>query len=225
MIENKVKVLLIEDNEQFARLVSLYLQKHEEAKFQVTWKPSGEAGFEAIKNDDSFDIILMDYFLPGQTGFEVTRRLYEKNIHIPIVFLTVNREFDLVLEVMKLGVEDYLVKEEILSPVLPKTLLNVLERRDLQRRLQEIEVSEKRLQAIQELVLSVSAELDVPIKDLRKKVGMLSKDGPSSDLKKHLATIGKSLDRIEQKLRRLKDLKEAKTVPYVKGVKMIDLSE
>ena len=223
--DNHISVLLIEDNEQFARLVSLYLQKDEEGKFEVSWKPDGEAALEAIKSDDSFDVILMDYFLPGQTGFDVTKKLYERNIHIPIVFLTTNQEFDLVLEVMKLGVEDYLVKEEILSPVLPKTLINVLEKRDLMKRLQEIEISQRRLQAIQELVLSVSAELDAPLKSLRERVEILAKHRASTEVKSHLATIGKSLDRIEQKLRRLKELKEAKSVPYVKDVRMIDLLE
>jgi CheY-like chemotaxis protein len=225
MADNQISVLLIEDNEEFAKLVSLYLQKDNEAKFIVTWKPDGETGMEVIKDDSSFDVILMDYFLPGQTGFEVTRKLYAKEVKIPIVFLTANREFDLVLEVMKLGVEDYLVKEEILSPVLPKTILNVLERRDLKKRLEEIEISEKRLQAIQGLVVSVTAELDVPVKHLRARVESLKKDQAASQLKRQLATIEKSLDRIEQKLRRLKDLKEAKSVPYVKGVRMIDLSE
>lgn len=223
--DNHISVLLIEDNEQFARLVSLYLQKDEERKFEVSWKPDGETALEAIRSDDSFDVILMDYFLPGQTGFDVTKKLYERNIHIPIVFLTTNQEFDLVLEVMKLGVEDYLVKEEILSPVLPKTLINVLEKRDLMKRLQGIEISQRRFQAIQELVLSVSAELDAPLKSLRERVELLAKHRASTEVKSHLATIGKSLDRIEQKLRRLKELKEAKSVPYVKDVRMIDLSE
>ena len=225
MKDKEINILLIEDNAEFAKLVSLYLQKDTEAKFVVTWKPDGEAGLEAIKGDDSFDVILMDYFLPGETGFEVTRKLNAKEVNIPIVFLTANREFDLVLEVMKLGVEDYLVKEEILSPVLPKTLLNVLERRDLKRRLEEIEISEKRLQAVQELVVSVTAELDLPVRRLRERMESLMKDRSSSHLKRQLATIEKSLDRIDQKLRKLKDLKEAKSVPYVKGVRMIDLSE
>jgi DNA-binding response OmpR family regulator len=223
--ENQIKVLLVEDNEEFAKLVSLYLQKHDEAKFDVTWKPEGESGMEVIKDDGSFDVILMDYFLPGQTGFEITKRLNEKGVQIPIIFLTANREFDLVLEVMKLGVEDYLVKEEILSPVLPKTILNVLERRGLKKRLEEIEISQRRLQAVQEMVVSVTAELGVPVKELRAKVEWLQKDRSATHIKKQLVTIGKSLDRIEQKLRRLRELKEAKSVPYVKGVRMIDLSE
>jgi DNA-binding response OmpR family regulator len=225
MAETQIKVLLVEDNEEFAKLVSLYLQKDDEAKFSVSWKPDGESGMEAIKDDGSFDVILMDYFLPGQTGFEVTKRLNDKGVQIPIIFLTANREFDLVLEVMKLGVEDYLVKEEILSPVLPKTILNVLERRTLKKQLEEIEISERRLQAVQEMVISVTAELGVPIKELRTKVESLQKDRSATQLKRQLTTIGKSLDRIEQKLRRLRELKEAKSVPYVKGVRMIDLSE
>jgi CheY-like chemotaxis protein len=220
-----IKILLVEDNEQFAKLVTLYLQKYDDAAFEVSWVPNGDMGLRTINDNQTYDLILMDYFLPRLTGFEVTRKLYERDIRIPIVFLTANREFDLVLEVMKLGVEDYLVKEEILSPALPKTILSVLERRDLRKRLQELEISKKRLEAVQELALSVSSELEQPLRDLRTKVHALRGKSASTLVKGHLDTIGKSLDRIEQKLRRLKQLKEARSVPYVKGVRMIDISD
>ena len=49
---------------------------------------------------------LIDHFV---TRF--ARELGKKGINIPVIFLTVNKDFDLAVEVMKLGVEDYLVKE------------------------------------------------------------------------------------------------------------------
>ena len=55
------------------------------------------------------------------------------------MFLTVNKDFELAVDVMKLGVDDYLVKEEISSPVLPKTIVSVIEKRRLKEHLMEIE--------------------------------------------------------------------------------------
>ena len=108
-----IHVLLIEDNVDFAKLVRLYLGKYEEAQFEVTWKENGREGIEEAINNKDLEVILMDYFLPGLNGLEVTRTLQEKNVTTPVVFLTVNKDVNVDVEVMKLGVQDYIVKEEI----------------------------------------------------------------------------------------------------------------
>ncbi|MEK7249050.1 MAG: response regulator, partial [Bacteroidota bacterium] len=126
--QHSIRVLLVEDNPDFAKLVELFLKKHEPEQFQVTWKDNGADALSELSRNSSYDVILMDYFLPGLNGLEITRALQDMLIRIPVVFLTVNKDFDLAVEVMKLGIEDYLVKEEISTPVLPKTILNVIER-------------------------------------------------------------------------------------------------
>jgi len=67
---------------------------------------------------------------PGRMVSRWTRAIRERRIDVPVVFLTVNKDFDLAVELMKIGVEDYLVKEEVSTPVLPKTLLNVIEQKN-----------------------------------------------------------------------------------------------
>ena len=111
-----IRILLVEDNREFANLVELFLRKHEPEKFEVTWKDNGAAALELLETDRAFQVILMDYFLPGKNGLEITKLIQEKGYDLPIIFLTVNKDFDLAVEVMKLGVEDYLVKEEISTP-------------------------------------------------------------------------------------------------------------
>ena len=93
-----------------------------------------------------------------------------------MVFLTVNKDFDLAVEVLKLGVEDYLVKEEISTPVLPKTILSVLERQKLRTQLTELEISQKRLEVIQELVVKITDELRSPLDGMRKGVDWIAGD-------------------------------------------------
>ena len=139
-----IKVLLVEDNPDFAKLVELFLRKYEAEQFAVTWKDNGTDAIAEVTRNPTYDVILMDYFLPGQNGLEITRRLQDKLVRIPVVFLTVNKDFDLAVEVMKLGIEDYLVKEEISTPVLPKTIINVIERQKLKDQLTTLEISQKR---------------------------------------------------------------------------------
>lgn len=222
---HSTRVLLVEDNPDFAKLVDLFLRKHEPEHFTVTWKENGADALVELHRNPNYDVILMDYFLPGQNGLEVTRALHEKNVRTPIIFLTVNKDFDLAVEVLKLGIEDYLVKEEISTPVLPKTILTVIERQKLKDQLTTLEISQKRLEAIRELVLQITGELRLPLDQMGALVHQLLGNHEKDNLKTYLTIIRDNLQRIEKKIGKLKDLKTDKTVPYIKDIRMFDLSD
>ena len=167
----------------------------------------------------------MDFFLPGKNGLEVTREIRDRGIAIPVVFLTVNKDFDLAVEVLKLGVEDYLVKEEISTPVLPKTILSVIERQSLRNELTGLEISQKRLQVIQELVVKIISELRSPMTGMRIGVdGLLDTHG-EDNLRAYLVIIRDNLIRMEKKMVRLRELKTDRTIPYIRDIRMLDLSD
>jgi CheY-like chemotaxis protein len=220
-----VHILLVEDNKDFAKLVDLFLRKHKPERFEVVWKDNGTDALAEIAKGQEFDIILMDYFLPGQNGLEITRVLQDRRIPVPIVFLTVNKDFDLAVEVMKLGVEDYLVKEEISTPVLPKTILNVIERQQLRSQLTTLEITQRRLEAIQEIVLTIAKEIRLPLDAMNQTVEELLKTHRADNLKTYISIIRDNLVRIDKKISKLKEMKSDKTVQYIKDIRMFDLSE
>lgn len=222
---NSVRILLVEDNADFAKLVKLYLDKFTEARFEVEWRDNGRDGIEeAATRGKSYDVILMDYFLPGLNGLEVTRTLQERNIATPVVFLTVNKDVNLAVEVMKLGVEDYLVKEEISTPILPKTILGVVEKRKLQSEMALLEIRKKRLEAIQEKILEITNEVSAPLETMSEIIREILEKRANEKTEKYLAIIRDNIERIQLKMEKLKNLKEDKTVQYIKDIKMIDLS-
>jgi sigma-B regulation protein RsbU (phosphoserine phosphatase) len=223
--QQPIRVLLVEDNPDFSKLVELFLKKYEPEQFQVTWRENGPDALYELGRNPHYDVILMDYFLPGQNGLEVTRTLQERGFLIPVVFLTVNKDFDLAVEVMKLGIEDYLVKEEISTPVLPKTILSVIERQKLKNQLTTLEISQKRLEAIRDLIGKITAELRLPLDGMREQVEQLLKNHENDNLKTYLTIIRDNLERIEKKIVRLKALKTDKTVQYIKDIRMFDLSD
>jgi len=220
-----VHILLVEDNKDFAKLVDLFLRKHQPEKFEVTWRENGTDALAEIARGREFDIVLMDYFLPGQNGLEITKILQERGILVPIVFLTVNKDFDLAVEVMKLGIEDYLVKEEISTPVLPKTILSVIERQKLRNQLTSLEITQRRLEAISEIVLNITNEIRLPLDGMTVTVNKLLENHQNDNLKTYLSIVKDNLIRIEKKISKLKELKSDKTVPYIKDIRMFDLSE
>ena len=223
--QRDIRILLVEDNRDFAKLVEIFLRKHSPEHFDIVWKENGEQALTELSRDNSFDVVLMDYFLPQQNGLEVTRVLQQRGVRTPVIFLTVNKDFDLAVEVLKLGVEDYLVKEEISTPALPRTILNVIERRQLVNQLTSLEITQKRLEAIQEIVLKITQEIRVPLDDLRKNIETLVEGHRSDTLSPYLNIIKDNLTRIETKITRLKGLKSDRTVTYIKDIRMIDLSE
>jgi sigma-B regulation protein RsbU (phosphoserine phosphatase) len=224
MANNHINVLLVEDNKDFARLVQVYLDRFEKDRFSVVWTQNYADAMAEMANNPAIDIVLMDYFLPGKNGLQITQEMTGQKIRLPIVFLTVNKDFDLALEVMKLGVEDYLVKEEISSPVLPKTILAVIEKRRLKERLIDVEVSRQRLAAIHQMLASVVQDLEAPLEEMDRISAELTRDMTSGQSGNYARMIAENVKRIIEKLERLKTLKEAKTVNYIKDIKMIDIS-
>jgi DNA-binding response OmpR family regulator len=218
------RILLVEDNKDFAKLVQVYLQRFERDKFAVVWKENYSDTMELLKTDSRFDIILMDYFLPGKNGLEIARELLGQKIGIPIVFLTVNKDFDLAVDVMKLGVDDYLVKEEISSPVLPKTILSVIEKHRLQNQLVELEASRQRLRAVREMLANIMHEFEVPLAEMKILAAACREKFQGADVRSYSKYIDENVTRIISKLEKLKTLQAYKTIKYIKDIKMIDLS-
>lgn len=225
MNRGPIRILLIEDNGDFAKLVRLYLTRYEGMQFEVDWRDNGRDGIDLVVNKRApYDVILMDYFLPGMNGLEITRTLQEKNIPTPVVFLTVNKDVNLAVEVMKLGVEDYLVKEEVSTPILPKTILAVVEKRKLQDEMAQLEIKKKRIEAMQEMIVGITDEVETPLQGMKVIVDGLLGQGGMEKTAKYLSIIKENIERIQLKVEKLKNLKEDKTVQYIKDIRMIDLS-
>ena len=224
-MKERINILMIEDNDDFGKLVELYLSQHPDYVFNLVWKKTGEDGLAEFEANSNYHVILMDYNLPGMNGVEVTSALVQRGITVPIVFITVNRDFNLAVETMKLGVEDFLVKEEISTPVLPRTIVSVLERVRLRQQLSALEISSQRIEAIQELVLGISQDLVTPLDAMKKNVDVLLQSRIATDMKMYLRIISENVERMQLKLSRLKSLKEDKTVQYIKNIRMIDISD
>lgn len=224
MKDNKIVLLLVEDNKDFARLVEIYLQKYEQDKFLVIRHDNGPSAIKEAENNGDIDLILMDYFLPGMNGLEITKILQERKIKLPIIFLTVNKDFDLALEVLRQRVDDYLVKEEIISPVLPKTIIEVLEKHKLKQQLIDIEVKQKRIETLKNIVSQVVNNISDPLNELDENIRMLNLSVKNESMNTYLKIINDNYKRITETFEKIKTLNKDETVTYIKGIKMIKLS-
>jgi signal transduction histidine kinase len=78
-----------------------------------------------------YDLFVFDFRLPDGDGIELLREVRQRGIETPIIFVTTASSAKLAVEAMKLGADDYLVKEEGYLAVLPYLVQEVLKRRRL----------------------------------------------------------------------------------------------
>ncbi len=101
----KQKILIVDDDENIAELVSLYLTKE---CFDTKIANDGEAALSAVKSYMP-DLMLLDIMLPGIDGYEVLREI-RKSSSLPVILLSAKGEtFDKVLG-LELGADDYIMK-------------------------------------------------------------------------------------------------------------------
>lgn len=220
-----VQVLLVENDAAIADEVKKSLAKSERAHFTVTWVNSGELALAALRQKTDFDIVVTDYCLPGMNGAQFARLVLKEVMpHLPIVFLTADKDMYTVIEVMKLGVKDYLFKEAISKPVFAETLLSVVEKSRLKKEMEELDRKRRRLDAMQEVVVQISGEISEPLQRLKNVVITLLERTNDEKVKKYLLLIKENVERMEGKMEKLRNLKEDKTVQYIKDIRMLDLS-
>jgi len=99
-------ILIIEDNEDLARLLELHLR---DLSYEVDLAYDGSTGRNRAMAG-SYDLIILDLMLPGLDGLEICRQLRSKPNYIPILMLTSkSSELDRVLG-LELGADDYVTK-------------------------------------------------------------------------------------------------------------------
>ena len=102
---NKQKILIVDDDENIAELISLYLTKE---CFDTKMVHDGEMALVAFDVYQP-NLILLDLMLPGIDGYQVCREIRTRS-NVPIIMLSAKGEvFDKVLG-LELGADDYVLK-------------------------------------------------------------------------------------------------------------------
>lgn len=103
-----MKILLIEDDIVFAEGLKMGLVRH---GLVVDIINAGEKAIDlVIRNNHSYDLILLDISLPEMNGLKVCDLLREKNILTPVLMLTGNTDVNTKVDALNRGADDYLTK-------------------------------------------------------------------------------------------------------------------
>ena len=110
------RVLIIEDEEKMARALSRVLREEGYAAEAVG---DGRTGL-ARALDASFDLLIVDWMLPGRSGVQVVRGLRAADVHTPVLMLTARTQIEDRVEGLDAGADDYLPKPFALPELLAR---------------------------------------------------------------------------------------------------------
>jgi DNA-binding response OmpR family regulator len=131
LINEPIRLLLIEDNKADYALIKIKLNTSKIAKFKITWTERLISGLKLLETE-KFDIILLDLGLPDSIGLESFKSVLTKHPTIPIIVLTGLANEEIGIQAIKYGAQDYLVKGEFTGKLLSRAIQYAIERKKIE---------------------------------------------------------------------------------------------
>lgn len=157
-MKRSLQILLVEDNMDQVELTLAALNEWDPAAV-VTEAHNGPEALAKIEQK-VFDLILLDYSLPGMNGIEILKAIQSKALSPPVIMVTGQGAESIAVDAMKQGAQDYIVKTGHYYETLPISVEKVLEKNRLRMDLDEASLRTRRLY---EILLSVTKERKVDL--------------------------------------------------------------
>jgi DNA-binding response OmpR family regulator len=127
-----MRVLLAEDDDKLGKLIEYMLVQN---NISVDWVKNGSEVYEYAMYGD-YDILVLDWMMPGETGLDACARLRQNNYEKAILMLTAKDSVEDKVSGLDAGADDYLVKPFEFSELMAR--LRALNRRSTQKIQQDV---------------------------------------------------------------------------------------
>ncbi len=136
MTAKPLHLLLVEDNPGDVRLFKEYLKPFNPGSFHLDCDSSVSACLKRLDHDP-MDLILLDLSLPDGQGLDTLQQVHRVKPEIPIIILTGNQDASLAIESLQNGAQDYLIKNQMDSDLLIRSIRYSVERFQLFKKIEE----------------------------------------------------------------------------------------
>lgn len=219
-----VRVLLVEDNPWHQELVRRSLEDLAGATplipHEVTICGTLGDALERLVGAE-YDVVLLDLELPDADGIHGVRSLRTAEPGVPIIVLTGTSDEELALLALRAGAQDYLIKGSVDAALLRRAIRYAIERRSAE----ELVARSRWLAGIGETVLAMQHEINNPLAVLLANAELLGTEISPADEREMVDAIVDSAWRIAGVVQELSELRSPRSVPYLAGRRMLDLSQ
>lgn len=219
-------VLIIEDEQNFVQTLEFALRNVPEHRYVVRHALSAEEGLEIIASGASFDVILLDYYLPGRNGGEFLQNVRERGIDTPVICISVSQDYKIVQGLLQAGADNYVSKEELNNSLaLEKTISAVIEKRQYERRIADLEIGSHRMDAIMTIIRTVQHELNNPMAITQLALSRLGEPERLSpdEYRRTIDQVQEGINRMSSILRLLPEFREEMFNEKLHGLKIYSI--
>jgi signal transduction histidine kinase len=216
-----LSLLVIDDDPVDRERYRRFLQLDDKHEYMVFEAATAEEGTQLLA-EQSFDCIVLDYFLPGFDGLTVLRSILQVEVESghfrsPVVMMTGHGNEAIAVEAMKLGIADYLTKDVLTPAAFQRAIGRAIERSRLQievhqqnLHLQHVNAQlNRKASELERFYHTVSHELKTPLTAVREFIALVN-DGvggprPSPTQLEYLAHAIEGCDQIALQVNELLD--------------------
>src|SRR5262249_40853806 len=123
-VEPEVDLLIVEDNPGDVAHVEELLDELPNARFRIDVVDRLKTALQHLEDGSSYDCLLVDLSLPDAEGAEIVNELRRAAPNASIVVLTGLNDVQTGIETARLGADDYLIKRDVRSDALERTIRN-----------------------------------------------------------------------------------------------------
>jgi DNA-binding NtrC family response regulator len=121
MADTHLKIFVVEDDEWYNRLLVHTLSLNVDYEIK-SFSTAGEF-LKALQ--ESPDIVTLDYRLPDMNGLDLLKKIKEENSEVQVILISEQNDIEIVVNLLKFGVYDYIVKTNDIRERLLLTVQNI----------------------------------------------------------------------------------------------------
>ncbi len=209
-----LQILIIDDNEADRFLIRTFLEQDAEyAQATIDEESSGLEGIKKIKGK-TYDCVFLDYMLPDLKGIDILKKIYDNDSNLtpcPIVMLTGLSDMSAIIETLKHGAQDYIVKDNLSTETLKIAMTKARQSFDLKKQSNENKAKllhSQKMEAVGRLSGGIAHDfnnlLTIMFGNLQLLEDMVNFDNINkSELQNRIENMKKSTERGADLIRRL----------------------
>jgi two-component system, cell cycle sensor histidine kinase and response regulator CckA len=136
MDNHRVRVLLVDDDEDDYILTRDLLSESQGIRFELEWVSTRDLALE-LMSQNQHAVYLLDYRLGTHNGLELLQQAIANGCRVPIILLTGQGDRGIDLEAMRAGAADYLDKSQLRAPLLERSIRYAIERKKAEQKIRE----------------------------------------------------------------------------------------